>query len=535
MDDSLVSLALGGTISILVAMAARYRGIGTPIPLLLSGVALGLLPFGWGISSDPEVVLIALLAPLVFGEAMQLAYVDLRRVGKAVAALAIGLVVFGAFIIGIAAALVVPAMPFAVALALGGILGPTDAVAVSAAARRAGLPSRLLAILEGESLVNDGTALTFLRVTLVAASAGAVTAGETLLILGQSVLGGMVIGALGGAAVRWVLRTDHDAIATNGLILVLPFPLYLTAEAVGGSGILAVVTAALIVSHAVTKYGDHTVRLYSGSVWNQITFVLQSVAFFLIGLELPSSVRELPAEDAGDLVVLVAALLAAMIAARFVWLYGMAVVARIRGIAMRPGGLGYGKSWIVAAWAGARGPISGLAAFSLPLTLDNGDPFPYRDLVIAATLCSVVVTVLLGPSLQAVAHWVGVEPDDDESLMQEIRLALAEAAQLRLNHVLWESDHDGVTYPDTAVRGVQAEATAAVQRASLAVESGARDDTAILRAVAADDAAESLRWEMLNAEQDALRLARDEGRITESLMRALQRELDVRKAHRDNP
>ena len=193
-----VDLGSAVIIAVVVAGICRNRGWSSAIPLLIAGIAIGVAPFGPQGVADPETFLVLILAPLVFGEALTSSIVDLRRVKRPVMALAVGLVIVGAIAVGVVAQWVIPGIWTSMAFALGAILGPTDAVAVAATARKAALPRRLVNILEGESLVNDGTALTLLRVCSVSAAAGSVTAGEGALILTTSVLGGLSVGALGG-------------------------------------------------------------------------------------------------------------------------------------------------------------------------------------------------------------------------------------------------------------------------------------------------------------------------------------------------
>jgi CPA1 family monovalent cation:H+ antiporter len=194
MNDTFVTLAGSATLAVAVAAFCRQRGWAMSMPLIVIGAIVGALPVGPTAPPDPEVILVAVLAPLVFGEALGSSYLDLRRVSRPVIALAIGLVVAATLVVGAVGAALV-AMPLAMAMALGAVLSPTDAVAVSAVARRAGLPRRLVAILEGESLVNDGTGLTALKVALVAAAAGSVTLAGVAGMFVVAVVAGCVVGA----------------------------------------------------------------------------------------------------------------------------------------------------------------------------------------------------------------------------------------------------------------------------------------------------------------------------------------------------
>ncbi|MEC8445893.1 MAG: cation:proton antiporter, partial [Actinomycetota bacterium] len=242
MLDDLFAYALTAVIVLGLAAFMRQRGWGIALPLIALGVAVGLAPFGPAAPPEPEVILILLLAPLVFGEALSSSYLDLRRVSRPVLALAIGLVLTATLVVGGVVSLFV-AMPLAVAFALGAIVSPTDAVAVSTIAKRASLPRRLVSILEGESLVNDGTGLTALRVAVVAAVAGSVTMLNAAGMLAAAVGIGVLVGALAGWGMSTVLRRSRDLVAANSLIVVAPFLIYVVAEEFEGSGILAVVVA----------------------------------------------------------------------------------------------------------------------------------------------------------------------------------------------------------------------------------------------------------------------------------------------------
>ncbi|MFM8774896.1 MAG: cation:proton antiporter, partial [Actinomycetota bacterium] len=191
-------------VAIAVAAIARWRGIGIAIPLLAAGAVIGALPFGPTAPGDAGEVFLLILAPLIFGEAMSTSFFDFRRQRRPILALAIGLVVLSSFAVGAVAQWIMPGLSLSLAFALGAVLSPTDAVAVANVARRGALPRRIVTILEGESLVNDGTGLTLLRVALTAAAIGAVSVGDVALILTLSVVGGLLVGAARGLIIVWV-------------------------------------------------------------------------------------------------------------------------------------------------------------------------------------------------------------------------------------------------------------------------------------------------------------------------------------------
>jgi len=500
-------------VAVLIAGFCRNRGWSTAIPLLLAGIVLGLAPFGPEGVADPEFVLIVVLAPLVFGEGLTSSIVDLRRVSRPVMALAVGLVVFGAVVVGYIAQLVIPGIPVTMAFALGAILGPTDAVAVSATARKAGLPRRLVNVLEGESLVNDGTALTLLRVCSVAAAAGSVTAAEGAVILATSVLGGGLVGLGAGLLLMSVVRRSRDTTVANGTILLAPLPIYLVAESVEGSGILAVVVAALVVAHGTSSAVRYTGRLQATSLWLTITFVLQSAAFFLVGLEMPLVIEQMPSSQIRTLLYTVPAIFLALVAARFAFVY---LMTHLRGNARGD------RGWLVAAWAGTRGPVSALAAFTLPVTTDAGDRIPYRELVISTTFGVVLLSLLLAPTVARLARAVELPHDDDTAVKRRVRVSLARASLDRLEQIEETSERTGDPLSPDLVERLRSAAEDRLNRASKVAELGDAPRPASHRTV------KEIGVEMMRAEQEELFRLRDREGLPDEIVREMQQEIDVR-------
>ncbi|MDP3972071.1 MAG: cation:proton antiporter, partial [Candidatus Nanopelagicales bacterium] len=509
-------IEIGGMVVFASIFAAilRNRKITPSLPLLVAGVILGLLPFGPDAPTDPEFVLIAILAPLVFGEALSSSIVDLRRVSRPVMALAVGLVVFGAFVVGVVMHVVVPGIPWAMAFALGAILAPTDAVAVSATAKSAGLPRRLVQILEGESLVNDGTALTLLRVASVAAAAGSVTVVDTGLILAHSVLGGLIVGVLAGIVLIFVIKRSQDVTVANGIVLLAPFPIYYFAETAEGSGILAVVVAALLVANATSSAVAYTGRLQAAYLWRTITFILQSAAFFLVGLEVTYVVTSIQNVSGWRLAALVAIITVALLAARFFFVFFMTVLSSTDSVRSR--------LWIVASWAGARGPISALAAFTLPLTQVDGDPLPYRSVVITITFCVVVVSLLLSLTIAPLARSLRLPADDDSDLLRRVRAQMARAALERLEEIEGAAERTGRPMTGDAVQRLRRAAERRVDMSARRVEEG--EDTGVITSL---NMLKQVSGQMIHAEQQELLRLRDDEGLPDGLMRTLQRELDV--------
>ena len=518
MTDTFVTLAASAMIAVGLAVFVRRRGWGMAIPLIVIGAVVGWLPIGPSAPPDPEVILVAILAPLVFGEALGSSYLDLRKVSRPVLALAIGLVVATTVVIG-AVGLLLVAMPLAMAMALGAVLAPTDAVAVSTVARRAGLPRRLVSILEGESLVNDGTGLTALKVALVAAAAGSVTLLEVTGVFVVAVTAGVAVGAVGGWLLTRVLRRSNDLVAANSLVLVAPFLLYAVAEEIDGSGILAVVVAGLVIAHAQHSDPGHTGRVQSAIVWRHITFVLQAVAFFLVGLEIPEVLTRLDADGRGDVAVLVPVVVVALILTRVVFVLAMVGFRRVTHEAVS--GRALLRSSAIVAWAGARGPVSGLAAFSIPIAFAPGELVPFRDVILATAFCVIVITLLLSLTLGPLARAIGVPKDDDTDLIRTIDAQLARAAIDRLTAVEAEAMAAGAPIPGDVSDRLRADAEQRIR------ESAAPDGVTQTQQLRLDQLITTARA-MVRAEQEELIRLRDEEGLPDAIVRPLLRALDTR-------
>lgn len=518
MNSTYVTLAASAAIAVGLAAIARQRGWGMSIPLIAAGAFIGWLPIGPSAPPDPEIILVVVLAPLVFGEALGSSYLDLRRVRRPVLALAIGLVVAATVVVGAVGALLV-AMPIVMAMALGAVLAPTDAVAVSAVARRAGLPRRLVSVLEGESLVNDGTGLTALKVALVAAAAGSVTVLEVTGIFVVAVVAGVVVGGAGGWALAWVLRRSNDLVAANGLVLVAPFLIYVVAEEAHGSGILAVVVAALVIAHSQHSDPGHSGRVQSATVWRHITFVLQALAFFLVGLEIPDVLRRLNAEEARDVSILVPAVVVALIVTRAAFVLLMVGTAPAggdeRSLRVRL------ASGAIVAWAGARGPVSGLAAFSIPLHFSDGELVPFRDVILATTFIVIVITLLLTLTLAPLARALRVRSDDDDATLRRVEAMLARAALERLGDIESEGEERGRPLPPEVSERLRTDTETRLSAAAHPENVTRTQEIEVERLISTARA-------MVRAEQEELLRLRDEEGLPDGIARPILRQLDTR-------
>ena len=502
-------LIAGLLISLAVAAFARWRGWGIAIPVLVAGIAFGFLPFGPSAPDDAGEIFLLILAPLVFGEALSASYVDFKRFRRPIFALAVGLVLVTSVAIGAVAAALVPGIPLSLAFALGAILSPTDAVAVAAIARRVALPRRVVTILEGESLVNDGTGLTLLRVALAAAATGSVSGGDIAVILLQSVVGGLVVGVLAGVALAWLVRRDPDQTVVNAFVLIAPIPVYLIAEEVNGSGILAVVATALIVANTMLTHRRFEGRRSSMAIWRQITFILSAAAFFLVGLELPETVLALPADELRLLPILVISVVAVLVVSRVVFVCGYALVS-----GKGEGHIGVREA-VVLAWAGARGPVSGLAAFSLPLGVGVEATVDQSRLLQATTFVVIGVTLALSPTLGLVARAVRLPDVDLDDDRRAVRVALATRGIDALDEAVRDAANSRQPLPDGIVEAVRHRLLD-----DLGIAGGDAPTTTSL------DDAYRLEMAVLRAQQDELLRLR-EGGTPDAVIRPALHEIDL--------
>lgn len=509
MSELSEGLVAGLLVALLVAAFARWRGWSVAIPVLVAGIVIGFLPWGPTAPDEAGELFLLILAPLVFGEALSTSYIDFRKFRQPIFALAVGLVLLSSVAVGAVAAAIVPGLPLALAFALGAILAPTDAVAVAALARRVAMPRRVVTILEGESLVNDGTGLTLLRVALAAAAAGTVSGGEIALILAQSVIGGLLVGVGAGFALAWLVRRGPDQTVVNSFVLIAPFPVYFLAEALGGSGILAVVATALIVANTMLTHRRFEGRRSSVAAWRQITFILTASAFFLVGLELPETVLALPGEELRLLPLLVLAVVGVLVGSRIVFVLGYAAVSR-RG----DGRIGWREA-VVLAWAGTRGPVSGLAAFSLPLGVGVEAAVDQSRLMQATTFVVIAVTLALSPTLGIVARMVGLKSDDLSDDERAVEVALATRGLDALDEAVRQAAEQRRPVP----HGVEA-----TLRARLAGDLERIEGSGELPIEEADGV--GLELAVLKAQQDELLRLRESG-TPDAVIRPAMHALDI--------
>ncbi|WP_199255191.1 Na+/H+ antiporter [Mycolicibacterium mengxianglii] len=514
--------------AVLMSALARHFKLSSPLLLVIAGLAVGLIPGMPTITLEPDVVLFVLLPPLLWSAGLESSYVDLRRNKRTIGMLAVGLPLVTTFAVGVVAYRLVPDLTLAAALTLGAIVAPPDAVSATAIGRRLGLPRRMMTLLGGESLLNDATALTAYKVALAATIGAATSWSSAASTFALAVVVGIIVGVVMGVLIVFVRTRLQDPLAETAIGLVAPFLIYLLGEELHGSGVLAVVSAALVVGQRATRAGYAT-RLQDDAVWRALQLLLESFAFLLIGLQLPRVVSELAGISATTLVVASVGVLATVILVRIVWVFLLSYLPRLSR-REREGAPGPAQVFIVA-WAGMRGVVSLAAAFAVPLTTLTGDELPGRPQLVFLTFVVVIGTLLLhGLTLPWLVRVLGVQRDDIHT--DAVRAAAAQsraaaAAAKRLDELLAKQRESG-GLSEVQERAAEVLRRWNTSRGDAAWEQLGRDPDEIGESPAA--AFRRLRLEMLAAERSALIKEREEERIDDEALRDLLHGLDLEEA-----
>jgi monovalent cation/hydrogen antiporter len=517
-------------VSVLLAAVARRYDVSAPLALVVAGLAIGLIPGFRNVAHielNPQLVLYVLLPPLLWSAGLESSYVALRRNIRPIGLLAVGLPLATTFAVGFVAYKTVPELTVAAALTLGAIVAPPDAVSATAVGRRLGLPRPIMTLLGGESLLNDATALTAYKVSLGLAIGTAVSWGHGLATFALAAVGGVVVGVALGGAIAFIRSRLDDSLVESALGLVAPFIIYLAAEQIHGSGVLAVVIAALILGQRSTR-ASYATRLQDTAVWKAVQLVLESFAFLMIGLQLPTVVGELAGITASVIAISSAAVLATVIVVRIIWVYLFAYVPRMlsRRVREREPAPAPAEVFVVS-WAGMRGVVSLAAAFGVPLTTLSGAPFPGRPQLVFLTFVVVIGTLLLhGLTLPWLIRRLGVQ--GDEARTDAIATAAAQdkaarAAAERLDQLLAEEQ---VT--DVHERAADVLRGWNTRRRNSAWERLGRDEQEIGESPVS--AFRRLRLEMLAAERATFIAERDSGQIDDQVLRTMLRGLDFEEA-----
>lgn len=430
-----IVLGLLFVICVLQAVSSRLK-LSFPIVLVLAGLAISLVPGLPTIRLEPDLVFLVFLPPLLYEAAWFTSWRDFRVLRGPIALQAFGLVFVTSVSVAWVAHSLIAGLGWAAAFLLGGIVSPPDAVAATSVLQGIKVPRQPVAVLEGESLVNDASSLIVVRFALAAMVAGtfslrvAVEQFFTVSLLGVAV--GLIIARVMFAVHR---RLSATPAVDTALTLMSPYLMYLTAESVDGSGVLAVVSGGLYLSYRSNDFLPPTSKIWTIHVWRTVIFVLNGVVFILIGLQLRSVISALGETSLATAIVYGLLISAVAIVTRLAWTIPTAFLPSFLPWRPKPRRFPPFRNVMLVAWAGMRGVVSLASALAIPLVLDDGSAFPQRALLIFITFVVILVTLVLqGLSLPLVVKLLRFEvKDDEEEKRHELEQRLTQVAVAHLD------------------------------------------------------------------------------------------------------
>jgi monovalent cation/hydrogen antiporter len=509
--------------------------------LVVGGLLLALVPGLPQVTLPPDVLFLVFIPPLLYAGAIAFPLRDFRREIGPILRLSVIMVLVSTAVVAVVAHALHPSFTWAAAITLGAIISPPDPVAVLSVLRSLRMPRQIVSILEGEGLLNDATALVAYRLAVTAAVTGVFSASQAAMqfLLGAAV--GIAIGLLIGAIVVRVHRiTRMVPVVSNTVSLLTPFASYLLADLVGASGVLAVVATGLYAARTVPKIIGAEARVQTSGMWTVVTFMLESLVFILVGLELPYVARALDRLPLSTLLGEAAVVSLCVVLVRIAWVLPSTYVFRgfFRWLRHSEEPMPSWRTVLFIAWAGLRGGDSLVLALSLPLQTASGARFPAREQIIFITFCVIFITLVVqGPTLAPFARRLGIGADEEEVAEDaHARLAAAEAGLRTLEDPAIASSQ----YPEVVRYLRQRHRQRARRWAAREAEphEGESEDVEhehftiapSHEAAAIDerraDEYRRVRSAMLAAEQEAVLDLRDRGVIGDDVMRRIQRDLD---------
>jgi CPA1 family monovalent cation:H+ antiporter len=507
-----------------LALLARKLNIPYPIFFVIGGLLLGSIHGLPPVHLNPQLVFLFFLPPLLFPAALFTSWRDFHFNLRPILLLAIGLVLFTTVAVAYLAHYFMH-LPLAAGFVLGAIISPPDAIAASAIAERLKVPRRIVTILEGESLVNDATALVAYGFAIAAVKTGSFSlahASAQFFLVG---IGGILIGLVTGWLAEQFHKRVDDAPIEITVSLLTPFIAYLSAEQLQVSGVLAVVTAGLYLGRRMPELLTFKTRLQGGPVWEMVEFLLNGFVFILIGLQFPEVLRALSGHDLPIHQLVWYALLIsfAVILIRILWVFPAAYLPRLLFKKIRE--RDPYPSWrhvTIIGWTGMRGVVSLAAALALPLTIQNGDSFPGRDLILFLTFIVILATLVVqGLSLPPLIRWLGIKDDGlTEKEEREARLKANRAALARLNEIAEREPAKA-----DALQRLRAEYEDHIRQVE---GTELKNAGAPLRLFSSEF--ERLSHEALQVERRTIIQLRNKNAISDEVLRRIQRDIDLAEA-----
>ncbi|MDR4480531.1 MAG: Na+/H+ antiporter [Nitrospira sp.] len=508
-----------------LALTAIAQKISIPYPifLVLGGLVLGVVPGLPTVTLHPDLVFLVFLPPILWAAAYFTSFREFRQNLRPISLLAVGLVLATSAAVAFVAHALLPGIGWAEAIALGAIVSPPDAVSATAIGKRLRIPRRVVTILEGESLVNDATALVLYRAAVGAAVSGSFALGATLLDFLFAGLAGVAIGISVSWLMRWALCATEDGSIHIGTTLLGPYIAWVLAESVHASAVLACVAGGLHLRRYFSSAVAPATRLQARAVWELLVFILNGVIFILIGLQLGALRDAVPAGQFGPILVAGASVSATAILVRLLWVPLAALIPRWVSPALRRRDPMPPWSGIfLVSWTGMRGIVTLAAALALPVTTHAGVPFPFRSEIILISFTVILATLVLqGLSLPPIIHLLRIK--EDQGLEQEEILAREHAATAALNRLDQVGSENWAT--SEQVERVRLGYSRRLERFStshLQRDNGADGVHEIVQ---------RLQHETLTAERMSLIALRNEGTISDEVLHRLEQELDAAAVH----
>lgn len=507
------------TVILALTTIARKLLIPYPILLVIGGLVLGVMPGLPTIRLDPDLVFLVFLPPILWAAAYFTSLREFRKNIRPISLLAVGLVVVTTAVVAVVAHELFPGMGWAEAIALGAIVSPPDAVSATAIGKRLRIPRRLVTILEGESLVNDATALILYRAAVAAAVGGTFVLSHTLLQFVMAATIGVLVGLAVGAVTRWVLSLTSESFTEVAVTLLAPYVAWVLAEQAHASAVLACVAGGLYLRQHFSEVVGPLTRIQARAVWDLLVFVLNGVIFILIGLQLGPLRDAVPSGRFGSLILAGTLVSATAILVRLVWVPLAAVIPRLLSPSLRARDPMPPWSHVfLVGWTGMRGIVTLAAALALPVTTAAGAPFPFRAEIILLSFSVILATLVLqGLTLAPLIRTLKIE--EDRGLEQEEMSAREHATTAALSRL------DELAGEDWPMKGhLERLRVLYGRRLQRYARSGTIDEECRLEA---DEAFRRLRHETLTTERLALIGLRNDGTIGDELLHRLEHELDV--------
>lgn len=505
--------------SVALGWVARHYRFPYPIALVIVGGVLGFIPNLPQLPLDPQFILVLVLPPVLYQAALLTSWRDFKANFRPIGLLAFGLVVATTLAVGTAFKVLVADVPWAVAFVLGAIVSPPDALAATTVLSRLSVPRRVTTILEGESLVNDASGLEIYKFAVAAVLTGAFSLVEAGIEFVEVAAGGIAVGGVLGMLYVAIRSRIGDTVIEVLTTLAVPYVAYVFSESLHLSGVLAVVAAGIVQGRHAPQVVSPETRISERSAWNLVVYLLNSLVFMLMGLQLSGIVGRLTGRSATELILAGLLISAVAILVRFAWIFPALWLPRFLGGAVEraiPPPLK--AELFIMSWCGMRGIVSLAAALALPLLLPNGQPFPQRDLIVFITFVVIVVT-LVGQGLSLPRLIRNLPVARDRSLYEEHRNAGQALGAVAVAAVTRHAAEESA--PPELVAHICAEFSEKYEPATAPPPEG--DSLAVLSGRLRRTAIRAQRQELIRLWQD--------NQISDDVLHHIEEDLDYHESH----